>query len=201
MEIKPHKKFLVKQWLTLATISPFLILVGIVLQLLIPLKDEVTSNQVARILWPVTFGIIVVMWIIAAPIIVLWIKNLAYYIEDDRITIHKGILTKMQQNIPYRSVTDFMLHRSLYDRFLGIGTINIQTAGQAQTASGYEGQLAGLILWDDLLQKLRGRLKKLHPIAEATTAAEGIGRPSDEAALPQILAELRAIRKVLEKGK
>ena len=96
---------------------------------------------------------------------VLWIKNLAYVIEEDRITVHKGILTKIQQNIPYRAITDFMLHRSLHDRFLGIGAIRIQTAGQTQTMTGYEGQLAGLVQWNDLLQQLREKVKKLHPTA------------------------------------
>ena len=138
------------------------------------------------------------MWGISAPIIILWIKNLSYYIEDDRITIYKGILTKQQQNIPYRAITDFILHRSLFDRFLGIGAIRIQTAGQSRTATGYEGQLSGLVEWDDLHQQLRGKLKPLHPIAEATTVAEKTTPISSDEKLQQILEELKAIRKVLE---
>ena len=200
MEIKPHRNLLIKQWFTLFTISLLLILVGIVLQILIPLKEGVTSTQLASILWPIAISAILLLWIISAPIIVLWIKNLTYYIEDDRITIYKGILSKIQQNIPYRAITDFMLHRSLYDRFLGIGSIRIQTAGQTKNVTGFEGQLAGLIQWDELLQQLRGKVKKLHPIAESTTVAENIAAQPQEDKLVQILAELRAIRKVLEKS-
>ena len=124
------------------------------------------------VLWPITLGLILIMWAITAPIVALWIRNLTYVIEEDRITIHKGILTKIQQNIPYRAITDFMLYRSLYDRFLGIGAIRIQTAGQSQTVTGYEGQLTGLLEWDDLLQQLREKVRKLHPVAEAVTVAE-----------------------------
>ena len=198
MEIKPDKKLLTKQWLVLLTISVFLALVAIALQFLIPLKENVALSQVAIILWPVTIGIIVCLWIISVIIITLWIKNLSYYIEDDRITIYKGILTKQQQNIPYRAITDFVLRRSLYDRFLGIGAIRIQTAGQARTATGYEGQLSGLVQWPDLHQQLRSKLKKLHPIAEATTVTESISPISSDDKLKQILEELKAIRKALE---
>ncbi|NQT74330.1 MAG: PH domain-containing protein [Chloroflexi bacterium] len=198
MEIKPDKKLLTKQWLVLLTISVFLVFIAIALQFLIPLDERVTSSQVSIILWPITIGIILLLWAISAPIITLWIKNLTYYIEDDRITIFKGILTKQQQNIPYRAITDFILHRSLYARFLGIGAIRIQTAGQSQTATGYEGQLSGLVQWDDLHQQLRSKLKLLHPIAEATAVAESVPKLSSDDKLQQILEELKAIRKVLE---
>jgi len=201
MEIKPDKKLLVKQWFILATISLSLLLFGVALQFLISLNRHVTSGQVAAILWPIILGILVLMWLISVPIIVLWIKNLTYFIDDDKVTIHKGILTKIQQNIPYRAITDFMLHRSFYDRFLGIGAIRIQTAGQSQTVTGYEGQLAGLIQWDDLLQQLRDKVKKLHPVAQSTTVAEGTAPGSGDDKLGQILEELRAIRQALEKSK
>lgn len=198
MEIKPDRKLLTKQWLVLLSCSVFLALIAIALQFLIPLEEGETSSQVAIILWPITIGIILLMWAISAPIITLWIKNLTYYIEDDRITIFKGILTKQQQNIPYRAVTDFILHRSLYDRFLSIGSIRIQTAGQARTATAYEGKLSGLLQWDDLHQQLRSKLKILHPIAEATTVAESVTPLSSDDKLQQILEELKAIRKALE---
>ncbi|MFB0515051.1 MAG: PH domain-containing protein [Candidatus Neomarinimicrobiota bacterium] len=198
MEIKPHGKLITKQWYILLTISLLLAVIGLLLQFLLPLIKGVASSQVSLILWPITLGLIAAMWIISAPIIVLWIKNLAYIIEEDRITIHKGILTKVQQNIPYRAITDFMLHRSLYDRFLGIGALRIQTAGQAQTVTGYEGQLAGLVEWDELLQQLRARIKKLHPVAEATAVAEPAPPTSTEPQLQLILEELRSIRNILE---
>lgn len=198
MEIKPDKKLLTKQWLNLLAISVIPVFTAVVLQFLIPLEEGVTSSQVAIILWPITIGIIILMWAISVPIITLWIKNLTYYIEDDRITIYKGILTKQQQNIPYRAITDFILHRSLFARFLGIGAIRIQTAGQSRNATGYEGQLSGLVHWEDLHQQLRRKLKTLHPVSEATTVVESVSGLSSDDKLQQILEELKAIRKVLE---
>jgi len=198
MEIKPHKNLIAKQWLVLLTISLFIAVFGVALQLLIPLDEGVTSNQVAVILWPIIIGVILLMWVISVPIIILWIKNLSYFIEEDRITVYKGILTKVQQNIPYRAITDFILHRSLYDRFLKIGAIRIQTAGQSKNVTGYEGQLSGLAQWEDLHQQLRGKIKNLHPIADATAVAEKTVPLSSDDKLGKILEELKAIRKVLE---
>ena len=198
MEIRPHKSLLVKQWLVLLTISFFVALIGLALQLLLPLDEDVTSSQVASVLWPVTVGVILVMWVVSVPIIMLWIKNLSYYIEEDRISIHKGILTKVQQNIPYRSITDFVLHRTLFDRFLSIGALRIQTAGQSKSVTGYEGQLSGLLHWEDLHERLRQKLRRLHPISDSTTVVDTSTPPGSQPQLQQILEELKAIRRVLE---
>jgi uncharacterized membrane protein YdbT with pleckstrin-like domain len=198
MEIRPHKNLLVKQWLVLLTVSFFVALIGLALQLLIPLKENVTSSQVASVLWPVTVGAILVMWVVSVPIIILWIRNLSYHIEEDRISINKGILTKVQQNIPYRSITDFILHRTLFDRFLSIGALRIQTAGQSKSVTGYEGQLSGLIHWEDLHERLRRKLQRLHPISDSTTVVDTSTPPGSQPQLQQILEELKAIRRVLE---
>ena len=75
MEIKPHKKLITKQWIVLLTVTFFIIILGIVLQLIIPLDEEVTFGQVATILWPITIGTRILMWGISSPIIILSIKN------------------------------------------------------------------------------------------------------------------------------
>jgi putative membrane protein len=159
----------------------------------------VTFSEVGAVLWLIVGGLILLTWIIAVPIMILWIKNLSYYIEDERITIYKGILNKTQQNIPYRAVTDFLLRRSLFDRFLGIGAIRIQTAGQSHAGNGYEGNLLGLVEYDDLHKQLRTKIKNLHPLSESIGVAEDATPLSHQDKLHQILEELREIRKVLEK--
>ena len=134
-------------------------------------------------------GIELVMWLIAVPILVLWHKHLSYAIEPERIVIRKGILSRIQQNIPFSMVTDFRLQRSLYDRALGIGSIQVQTAGQGVTGAGYEGKLAGLADWDDLHEDLRRRSRLLTGVvhssargaagaAPSTSASETVPRPA-----------------------
>ncbi len=197
MEIKPNKKLFTKQLYVLLTISFLVLLVAVILQITIPLNPKVSASDVAAILWPIVFGVIFLLWLISAPIIKLWIKNLSYYIDEDRITIHKGILSKIKQNVPYRAITDFQLHRSLYDRFLGIASIKLQTAGQSPTATGFEAKLSGLIDWDNLLEQLRAKVKRLYP--SSVTLETTNSTANDNALLEKILEELKGIRNALEK--
>ncbi len=197
MEIKPNKNLFTKQLYVLLTISFLVLLVAAILQITIPLDPKVSPSDVAAILWPIVFGVIFLLWLIAVPIIKLWITNLSYYIDEDRITIHKSILSKIKQNVPYRAITDFQLHRSLYDRFLGIASIKLQTAGQSPTATGFEAKLSGLIDWDDLLEKLRASVKRLYPSLVTQETNESIANDKD--LLEKILEELKGIRNALEK--
>ena len=197
MEIKPNKNLFTKQLYVLLTISFLVLLVAAILQITIPLDPKVSASDVAAILWPIVFGVIFLLWLVAVPIIKLWITNLSYYIDEDRITIHKGILSKIKQNVPYRAITDFQLHRSLYDRFLGIASIKLQTAGQSPTATGFEAKLSGLIDWDDLLEKLRAKVKRLYPSSATLETNESI--TNDKDLLEKILEELKGIRNALEK--
>ncbi len=198
MELKPDNKLFTKQLIVLLTVTVSVLFVAIMIQVLIPLNPEEDAGDVAVILWPISGGLVLLMWIISVPIIRLWINNLSYSIGEERITIHKGILSKIQQNIPFRAVTDFRLHRSLYDRFLGIGAIQIQTAGQSRTATGFEGHLPGLLHWDELLKELREKLEKLHPVSQAAAVIEPENADAPDNIMQLILEELKAIRKAVE---
>ncbi|MCK5329951.1 MAG: PH domain-containing protein, partial [Candidatus Marinimicrobia bacterium] len=136
MNITPDPKLITKQWYILLTITCCAIISAGIILLLIRIIEGFLPQTTLLIVGLITSGSIILMWIIAVPIVLLWIRNLSYRIEEDRITIFKGILTKVQQNIPYRAVTDFALKRTLFDRMLGIGSICIQTAGQTQNPSG-----------------------------------------------------------------
>ena len=196
--IKPDKKFYKKCLYILSTISVLTLVPIILLFALYIFFNDPEFKEISTVLSIIWIIAQVLLWAISIPIIKLWIKNLEYIIQDDRITIHKGILTKTQQNIPYRSVTDFALKRTIYDRFLGIGSINIQTAGQSQSASGYEGSLIGLIDYENLHSEMKEKLKILHPVSESVTTSEVVQKP-DVNVLQQILAELKIIRQNTEK--
>ena len=193
--IKPDKKYYTAQLLILSILSSIIIIGAIVINLIISYEEGPDSEGIT-VIWLIGLGLISVMWIVSLPLIHLWIKSLSYFIRDDRITIQSGILTKKEKNIPYRSITDFVLVRGPFDRILGIGTIKVQTAGQS--AEGYEGNLSGLLDYGPLHANLREKLKTLHPISESTATSEPI-KQTDESALMQILEELKEIRKNTEK--
>jgi uncharacterized membrane protein YdbT with pleckstrin-like domain len=184
--ITPDRRWLTKQYLVLATVTAVTALAAGVLHIILVLTlDESDRPNLGILIWGITAAVVLAMWVIAVPIIVLWHRNLEYAIESHRIVIRKGILTRIQQNIPFSMVTDFRLQRSLYDRALGIGSIQVQTAGQGVAGAGYEGKLAGLEAWADLHEDLRGRIR-------------GTAPSTDEVDLTDILDELREIRRVLE---
>lgn len=194
--VKPDQKYYTKcVWVSL-TLSGMVILITAIAHLIINLAGG--DPLAPKVIWLVAAGIIGVIWIIIYPIVRLWVKNLSFTIYDDRITIFKGILTKRQQNIPFRAVTDFVLDRSIYDRVLGIGSIRIQTAGQSQSSTGYEGTLTGLVEYESLHEELRDEIKKLHPYSEALATREPDAVSSGRV-LPRILEEVRAIREMMEK--
>ena len=195
--IKPDKKYQTAQLLILSVLSSLIIIGAVVLNIIIYLEAGSDSDGI-MVIWILCVGLISIMWIVSFPLIYLWIKNLSYFIHDDRITIQSGIITKKEQNIPYRSITDFVLERGPFDRILGIGTIKIQTAGQSTSATGYEGSLSGLLDYEPIHTDLREKLKSLHPISESITTSESV-KQSDDSVLVQILEELKEIRRNTEK--
>lgn len=184
--ITPDRRWLTKQYLVLATITAVTAIAAGALHLILVLAlDEADRGSLGLLIWGITGATVLLMWLIAVPILVLWHRNLSYAIEPQRIVIRKGILTRIQQNISFSMVTDFRLQRSLYDRALGIGSIQVQTAGQGVTGTGYEGKLAGLEDWEQLHEELRGKIR-------GTTVS------TDDVGLGDILDEIREIRRILE---
>ena len=196
ISIKPDRKYFTKCVWIILTISGITILSIAIIHLVINLTGG--NQDAVNIIWIIGVGAILLMWIISYPIAHFWIKNLKYIIREDRVTINKGILTKTQQNIPFRSVTDFALKRTIYDRILGIGSIKIQTAGQSQSPSGYEGSLSGLLDYEKLHADLKEKIKFLHPISESITTREP-DKKFDDNVFEQILIELKEIRRNIEK--
>lgn len=133
--------------------------------------------------------------IISLPYKIIWIKSLRFEVGRERITVYKGVLKKIQQNIPLQKVTDFKLERSLFERFLGIGSIQIQTAGQSITRTSYEGVLLGILDYDKLLEELKLLLN--HVQTGQTPATEA----NDKNIHEKILDELIKIRLLLQKQK
>ena len=117
-----------------------------------------------------------------------WIDNLSYVIKDNNITIYRGIFTKVEQNIPDRKVTDFILHRDLLDRFLGIGSIKVQTAG-GSGQMGYEGILSGIQDYEEVHKNLRDKLISIQSSSTSSSSTSSL----DDSVLNKILSELKDI--------
>lgn len=200
MLIAPDHRLRTKTWLTFATITVLVALAAGLASLAIVIwADPASVSSAATILWSLVGVAVGLLWVIGIPIGVLWIGNLSYEITGDSVLVNKGILTKTQQSIPLRMVTDFRLQRSLYDRWLGIGSLLVQTAGQSVNSTGYEGRLSGLADWADLHRELTALVRTLPPSQPAAAAAGAEASPADPMA--QLLAEVVQIRQLLQEGR
>ena len=86
---------------------------------------------------------------------------------------------------------------SLYDRYLDIGSIKIQTAGKHMSSgSMYEGSLSGLVNYDELHVELRDKVKTLHP-SSGPLATGDTEKKSGGDVMLEILKELKDINKNL----
>jgi len=190
--ITPDAKYKTKIFYIHLAVTAVLVVAGVILNTILGAVKPASDTLP---LW-IGMGIVLaIIWLIAYPLLSLWIRSLSYEVLEDRVTLHSGILTKTHQNIPFRAVTDFVLVRSLFDRYLGIGTIKIQTAGQSSIESGYEGTLTGLLEYEKWHGELRDRIKAMHQPAGPTTTSEEAG---DGEVFAAMLTELQAIRKALE---
>ena len=75
MEIRPDKKLITKSWLILISLSVVIVLFACLLHIIPVLDSDIDFEQFSFYMWRIVFIVIILMWMIAAPIIILWIKN------------------------------------------------------------------------------------------------------------------------------
>jgi uncharacterized membrane protein YdbT with pleckstrin-like domain len=190
MEIKPDLgKLMRRELYTFLTITAVIIIGTLIIQaLVVNLDPEVTNDEFVSYVWSWVAGFLIVLWVFTPWIQYLWIINLKYSVDDERVMIQKGIITKKNVSIPYSAVTDFTLSRSLYERWLDIGTLFIQTAGQGAQAGGHEGKLEGIEEFDSLHALLRAKVK-------AYRGNQGV---ASETQPDSVIGEIEILKSILE---
>jgi putative membrane protein len=135
-----------------------------------------------------------------APLMI-WVgfyyRSLSYEIGDEQVIVHQGVLTRAVKHVPYRTVTNITVKRGLIDRWLGLGTLEIQTAGMSGTQQA-EQSLAGLADPQQVYDLVVAQLHRFRGgMAPTQAGAEAPGSAGET--LVALLVEVRAIREVLEK--
>lgn len=117
------------------------------------------------ILSVVGFGIYIIVTYLIAVVVY---NHFVFSVETEGLRIEYGIINKRHVTIPYRQIQNVNITRTLIDRILGIGKLEIESAGSSHdvkkdivggTRSKAEGFLPGLTLkeaehlHDLLLQK------------------------------------------------
>jgi putative membrane protein len=119
--------------------------------------------------------------------------TLRYRFDDEGVAMSWGVLWRRETYLTYARIQDIHISRGLFERWLGLGTIQVQTAaGSAGAEMGIEGLAEYELVRDYLYSRMRGAT--LHAPSEAGSAH------ADDAAqlLTDIRDELRALRRELE---
>jgi uncharacterized membrane protein YdbT with pleckstrin-like domain len=126
-------------------------------------------------------------------------RTLRYRFDDEGVSMAWGVLFRHEVNLTYRRIQDIHVTRNLFQRWMGLGTVAIQTAsGSATPEMSIEGILEVDQLRDYLYSKMRGArgeveddgtgdldgpaddaLRLLHEIRDELVALRAVGGPGD----------------------
>jgi len=123
--------------------------------------------------------------------------TLRYRFDDEGVSAAWGILFRREIHLTYKRIQDIHVQRSLVQRWLGIATVEVQTASGSQEAElAVEGVTDHEALRDFLYGRMRGHRPGAAPRAGSATEAD----PS-VALLERIAADLEATRAALERAR
>ena len=196
---KPSPQYLTKLRLVITLVALLILAGGVLFGWLLSTDPKIGASGARTAV--IVVGIADVIWWVPALILTgPYYRSLAYEVQDDEVIVRAGIWTKSVKHVPYRTVTNLTIKRDILDRWLSIGTLNIQTAGMSGT-TGAEESLVGLTDVQEVYEIVVTELRRFRG-SMAPTAAEVEGEPAmaSTAALSALLTEVRAIRQALETG-
>ncbi len=181
-------------------------------------------------LWTL-FIIYSVMATVAFPVVILpyYFRyiTLRYRFDDDGVSVSHGLIWRRETYLTYARIQDIHVTRNIFERWLGIGTVKIQTASGSASATE---SIVGLKAFQDVRNYLYARMRgnqsvnSVEPVRQVqpkqsaqslqsmpsaqSLKSDASGRPlaestaSSEAstirALSGIRDELRAVRELVE---
>jgi membrane protein YdbS with pleckstrin-like domain len=125
-------------------------------------------------------------------------KRYRYELMDDEIVVHSGYIMQKVAHVPYRMVTNIEIRRGLLDRWLGIGHLKIDTAGNSDPNQRPEARLLGLENVDAAYEEVAGCLRAFDE-AQQSLPWERRRRPvtgavdAEQDVMVEILSELKSI--------
>ena len=90
------------------------------------------------------------------------VSTFRYFITDRRLVTEKGIFRREFADIPYSSITNLAVRQDFLDRLLGIGNVEIMTAGTPYA----EQVFTGVDDYKGLSTLVLGRLKAFEGVEE-----------------------------------
>lgn len=119
-------------------------------------------------------------------------RTLRYRFDDEGVSMAWGVLFRHEINLTYRRIQDIHVTRNLFQRWMGLATVAIQTASGSATP---EMSIEGILQVDQLRDYLYSKMRGARGEAEDDGAGE-VDEPADDALrlLHEIRDELVALR-------
>jgi putative membrane protein len=126
---------------------------------------------------------------------VLRFRTLEYQFDDEGIHMAWGILFRREVTVAYRRIQDIHLTSNIFERWLGLARIQLQTAsGSAAAEMTIEGLLEFERIRDDLYRQMRGATPTPTPQDAEPLALVAAALRETTAELAQLRALLMAQR-------
>ncbi|WJI10343.1 PH domain-containing protein [Methanobacterium sp. CWC-01] len=147
---------------------------------------------------PILSLIFVISFLAVVFFTVYWIPKyygtIRYKLDQEEVEWHRGVWFKNTGIVPYNRITNVDISQGPISRFLGIGTVKIQTAGYSNPNQAWgnpsEITIQGVVEFESLRNILIGFVRGRKPLAVQTFPEE----PGDG---NQILEELVEIKELL----
>jgi len=199
MEVKqftPSSKYLTKLRITLSLIALVIVICGFVIGVPIAFAEGFGALAITL---AVTIAVNLLWWLPGMLLTGPYYQSLRYEIHEDEMIVNAGIVTKSTKHVPFRTVTNLTVKRGILDRWLGIGTLDIETAGMSNTQGVPEQSLVGLENPQEVYELVVSALHRFRGGMAPTSAEEEAPVAASPEALNAILAEVRAIRQAMAK--
>lgn len=139
--------------------------------------------------------------LLALPVLYFRYHTMRYRFDDEGVSMSWGILFRREVSLSYGRIQDIHLTSGIFQRWLGLADLHIQTAsGTAAAEMTIEGLLEFEAVRDFLYSRMRG-VRKSDATAPVSASAPSVsvgGSQEIVAALREVTAELRATRAALQ---
>ncbi len=129
--------------------------------------------------------------------------TLRYKLDAEGVSAKWGILFRREVYVTYRRIQDIHVTRNLFERWLGIGKVEIQTASGSSSAElTLEGMVQYEAVRDHLYSKMRGARGEAQPAPSPAASPVPAAAADGEVVslLREIRDEVQAARRALESG-